>query len=182
MSERLSAAGLAQGALGALAMAAVMLVAQAPVAAAQEGAVFSPDATLACLAEAAPGLPSEACAGRAAARCMADTPQGDTTYGMILCFGAEAEWWDARLNASYARRLAAERAIDADLAAMGRKGASAEEALRQMQRAWIPFRDARCAYEAVQWLGGSGAGPAVAACHMRETARQTLIIEQVLGE
>lgn len=160
------------------------LAAVAPVqpAAAQDAAVFSPAATEACLANAGPGPAAEGCAGLSAARCMADTPQGDTTYCMILCFGAEADWWDARLNASYAKRMKAERATDAEMAAMGRQGPSAAEALRDMQRAWITFRDARCAYEAVQWMGGSGAGPAVAACHMRETARQTLIIEQTLGE
>jgi uncharacterized protein YecT (DUF1311 family) len=149
---------------------------------AQDGAVFSPAATEACLASAAPGLAAEACAGLSANRCMADTPQGDTTYGMILCFSAEADWWDARLNASFAARMKDARAMDADVMPMGRPVPSAAMALRDMQRAWIAFRDARCAYEAALWMGGSGAGPAVGACLMRETARQTLIIEGTLGE
>ena len=46
-----------------------------------------------------------------------------------------------------------------------------------MQRAWIEYRDATCAYEAAQWGGGTGAGPAFAGCLMRLTAEQALYLE-----
>lgn len=55
--------------------------------------------------------------------------------------------------------------------------ASLGEALRNMQRAWINYRDAGCLYEQAQWFGGTGGGPATMACHMHETARQTLVLE-----
>ncbi len=52
-----------------------------------------------------------------------------------------------------------------------------------MQRAWIGFRDAKCGYEAAQWGGGTGAGPASVTCHLHETARQMLYLQSSrLGE
>jgi uncharacterized protein YecT (DUF1311 family) len=44
------------------------------------------------------------------------------------------------------------------------------EALRDMQRAWIAYRDASCDYERAQWGGGTGGGPATAGCLMRTRA------------
>jgi len=55
------------------------------------------------------------------------------------------------------------------------------EALRDMQRAWIAFRDATCTYEASQWSGGTGQGPAYEGCVMRMTAEQTLYLERQRG-
>ena len=40
------------------------------------------------------------------------------------------------------------------------------DSLRDMQRAWITFRDAKCDWETVQWGGGTGAGPARLSCLM----------------
>jgi hypothetical protein len=42
-----------------------------------------------------------------------------------------------------------------------------------MQRTWISYR----LYEQSLWLWDSGADPATMACHMQETARQTLKLE-----
>lgn len=53
----------------------------------------------------------------------------------------------------------------------------AVDLLRQMQRDWIAYRDAACAWDYVQWGGGSGAGPAEAECLMRLTASQVLFLE-----
>ena len=49
-----------------------------------------------------------------------------------------------------------------------------------MQRAWIRFRDAKCAYARSHWGGGTGAGPAGVECLMRETAEQTWYIESMV--
>lgn len=56
-----------------------------------------------------------------------------TTPGMVECFGAAYEAWDAALNEVYAGL---------------RESLSAEEALalRDAQRAWIAFRDAEQAF------------------------------------
>ena len=50
------------------------------------------------------------------------------------------------------------------------------DSLRDMQRAWIGFRDARCTYEASLWQGGTGASPAVLNCRLQETAEQALYL------
>ena len=50
-----------------------------------------------------------------------------------------------------------------------------------MQRAWIAYRDAACAYEASQWGGGTGAGPAATGCMMTLTGRQALALEERLA-
>ena len=43
-----------------------------------------------------------------------------------------------------------------------------------MQRKWIDFRDAACAFEASKWGGGTGGGPAATQCHLTLTAQQYL--------
>ena len=144
--------------------------------------VFSPDATEACVSEAyatSPGLSGHGvldCVGLAAGACMM-TPGGDTTIGMMECLDGEVGYWDARLNTAYAGRMTIAKEQDAEMRDLGSAAASIEESLRAMQRAWIAFRDASCLYEQAQWMGGTGGGPATAACHMHETARQALKLE-----
>lgn len=116
------------------------------------------------------------CVGQAAQACM-NSPGGDTTIGMIDCLQAEFQYWDKRLNVAFGQRLAAARKEDAEMRRLKSSVASLEESLRKMQRAWIPYRDAACLYEQAQWQGGTGGGPATAACQMNETARQALRLE-----
>jgi uncharacterized protein YecT (DUF1311 family) len=140
---------------------------------AAQDVVFSPAATLSCLS-ATPAENRETCIGLAAQRCIEATPGGYSTVGMSACLGAELDWWDARLNAAYRSVMAEARAMDAEAPDYAPKQA---EALRDMQRAWIPFRDAKCAYERSQWGGGTGGGPATLGCLLHETAEQTLHLE-----
>lgn len=149
--------------------------------------VFTPDATETCVSDAyatSPGLSGHAvldCVGRAAAACMM-TPGGGTTIGMIECLDGELGYWDGRLNMAYAERVAIAMEQDAEMHELGTAAASIEESLRAMQRRWIDFRDASCRYEQAQWMGGTGGGPATAACHMQETARQALKLEGWWGQ
>lgn len=144
--------------------------------------VFSPAATEACVSDAratSPGLSGQGvldCVGRAAAECMM-TPGGDTTIGMIDCLDGELRYWDGRLNAAYAQRVKSAKDQDTEMRKLGSAVASLEESLRAMQRAWISFRNTSCQYEQAQWMGGTGGGPATAACHMQETAHQALKLE-----
>jgi uncharacterized protein YecT (DUF1311 family) len=149
--------------------------------------VFAADATEACVIEAhaiSPGLCDHAvldCAGRAAAACMM-TPGGDTTIGMIECLGGELSYWNERLTAAYAERTAIAAQLDADLRELGSTAARMEESLQAMQAAWASFRDTSCLYEQAQWMGGTGAGPATMACHMKATAQQALKLEGWWGQ
>ena len=146
-------------------------------AAAQDTPAFSPEATRACL----DGDGGIACVGKSAGLCI-DTPGGYTTVGMGYCLGQEWQWWDARLNAAYTELRTADLAEDAEMKDLGATVPEKGPALRDMQRAWISYRDALCDYERAQWGGGTGQGPATAQCLMHETARQTLVLERRLAE
>jgi uncharacterized protein YecT (DUF1311 family) len=111
---------------------------------------------------------------------MERSPGGQTTVGMVSCLDRERAVWDGWLNTVYQQLYARLAVEDAQTPSYAPDQASA---LLQMQRAWIAFRDARCAYEASQWGGGTGAGPASVSCHLDATARQMLYLQSSkLGE
>lgn len=155
---------------------AVVLAALALPAQAQE-LRFSPAATEACLAAGGTD-----CAGKAADACMAENPGGSSTYGMGFCLENERVWWDDRLNATYKALTSLHNRQDKTATAAGETTANRQAALRDMQRAWIGWRDATCAYAAAQWGGGTGAGPAALSCLLQETARQAQSLEIRLEE
>ena len=144
--------------------AVVLLALCAAPAAGQEAPAFDPAPTVACL-EAEGGRD---CAGRAARACM-EGEGGQTTLGMNQCLASERDLWDARLN-------------DAYRSGMDRIPPVRAEALREMQRKWIAFRDATCNYEAVRHDGGSLAGTVRLQCQMELTADQALRLDASLAE
>ncbi|WP_281983154.1 lysozyme inhibitor LprI family protein [Thalassorhabdomicrobium marinisediminis] len=131
----------------------------------------------ACLAEARGYGEKHQCIGIGAAACM-EAGAGSSNAGISFCFAAEWEDWDARLNTAYGTLLDQQAELAADNAAFNARIPDAVESLRTMQRHWIAFRDAACKWEAVQWGGGTGAGPASGACLMGLTAQQTLFLEE----
>ena len=143
------------------------------------GLDFSPRAVAACL-EAGGGRD---CIGASAEACMEATEGGYSTVVMNGCLAAEHEWWDAELNARYGELQARARRIDAQPQPEGMPPRPSDaQALRDMQRAWIAFRDAGCQYDALQWFGGTGASTAYLACQMRMTGEQALTLRGLLGE
>jgi uncharacterized protein YecT (DUF1311 family) len=148
-----------------------------PVAADEDGLVFNPGATEACLAAADDMAAERLCIGASATACMEATPGGYSTYGMGGCISRELDWWDARLNAAYRQAMAEAKQADRDNGAGPNGPPLQAEALKAMQRAWIPFRDASCNWEYSKWGGGTGGGPASASCLMTLTAEQTLVLE-----
>lgn len=154
---------------------AVLLAMLAAPAWAQDSPVFDPAPILACLPDG-----GEDCIGLASSACM-ETGGGSTTVGMGFCLDAERRFWDDRLNGSYRQVMAQAKAADADPAEPGLVPRQVP-ALRDMQRHWIAYRDAACAYEATRWGGGTGAGPAATACAMQLTARQALRLDGYLRE
>jgi uncharacterized protein YecT (DUF1311 family) len=155
--------------------AAVLLLALWPAAAVGQEMAFDAGPTEACLA-AATSDPA-ACIGHAADACMLENDGGETTVGMGFCLSQEWEWWDGRLNAAYGALMARHEAMDAEMTEIGATAPSLEATLRDMQRAWIGYRDAACDYERAQWGGGTGGGPATAGCLMRLTGEQALALE-----
>ena len=158
-------------------MKALCLIAFLPMTATAQDLVFSPVQTESCLAGASNEAQMRDCIGVSANACMAATPGGETTVGMRGCLEREWQYWDARLNAAYQSKMAEAKGIDAEMAGLGATVPSQADALRSMQRAWIPFRDGKCEYEYSQWGGGTGGGPAITACLMQETGEQALYLE-----
>lgn len=148
---------------------------------AQEGVIFSPAATETCMQDFGHLNDLSFCAGEAANACMEATPGGYSTVGMVGCYDAELQYWDARLNGAYKRVRAEAKAMDAEMKEIGSSAPSQADALRDMQRAWITYRDATCGYERTLWGGGTGAGPAGVACLMGLTAKQALYLEGLNG-
>ena len=143
---------------------------------------FTIEPTTSCLSANASGpRPWQACAGRAAEACMDANVGGYTTVGVVMCMDLELQYWDARLNDAYGQAVEAAQAFDTEDDAYGGFAPSMEEPLREMQRAWITYRDTRCAFERAKWGGGSGGGPAVVSCLLYETARQTALLEDGIG-
>lgn len=120
------------------------------------------------------------CIGAASRRCFYG-PGGASTAGTALCLDAELRQWDAMLNEAYQRLSALDAAADEDMGDNLPLVPRLAPSLQQMQRAWIAFRDASCTYEAAQWGGGSGAGPATAQCLMEMTARQALALRALMA-
>lgn len=139
-------------------------------AAAQELA-YSDYATDACLQS---GRDYTKCIGLSSLQCMQDTPGGFSTYGEGGCLDAELQYWDRLLNTNYKARMASSERNDVENTGFG---PSQAEALKQMQRAWIPYRDAKCDFERSQWGGGTGGGPATLNCLMNITAHQAVFLE-----
>jgi uncharacterized protein YecT (DUF1311 family) len=161
----------------AVALAALLM----PATAHAQDPQFDPGATASCL-ETAHNLPTKKqCIGTSANICM-DSHGGSSTVGMGFCIRSEADYWDGRLNAAYQNLMAREKADDAEMEEIGATAPKKAEALRAMQRAWIPFRDAACEYEYSQWGGGTGGGPAHAACVMQLTGEQALELEARLTD
>ena len=114
-----------------------------------------------CLQSAAGrGARAEECIGFVQDSCQA-TEQGQTTAGSIECIAREHAYWDRLLNQSY-RRL--------------RESGSDEQngALRDLQRQWLAWREARCAYEAQLYEGGSLGSVVANQCFAQETARRAI--------
>lgn len=128
--------------------------------------------TESCLWDGGEGGDKLVCIGQAAGLCM-NQPGGASTVGIGFCLDSELSWWDAQLNAAYGQLMQAMRAADEGLPV---ELAIQASSLRDMQRAWISYRDARCTHEASLWQGGTGSGPAYLHCLMVETAEQALYL------
>ena len=151
-------------------IAAILASPATPLAA--QDLTFNTEITASCVAHAPDLAGQMACVGASANACMEDTPGGSSTVAMSGCLDRELQYWDDKLNEHYASAL--RRARDADEYVDGTPSATA---LREMQRAWIVFRDKACTYEASLWQGGTGRGPAAINCLMHQTARQALSLD-----
>jgi uncharacterized protein YecT (DUF1311 family) len=86
-----------------------------------------------------------------------------SNLGTADCYRIETVIWDAILNDNYKALI---EAID---------DKSDQDKLKEMQRAWIAYRDTTCDF---YWykIHGSMSVPMTAACQLRETARRALLL------
>ncbi len=160
-------------------MKALALISAMPIAAPAfcQSVIFSTAVTEQCIGSLSNVRDFRKCVGEAAATCMESMPEGWSTVGMVTCLEHERQYWDGKLNLAYKRASSNAKSIDNEAVALGSSVSSQADALRDMQRAWMAFRDATCIYEQSLWGGGSGGGPASVTCHMRLTAEQAIYLE-----
>lgn len=97
-----------------------------------------------------------------------DSPDGQSTAGMVQCVGKELTVQDAALNAAY-------RDLVADMTPDQKAG------LQKAQRAWIVFRDADCQSRySPDW--GSMSTITANLCVLRRTVERTIELETFLDE
>jgi uncharacterized protein YecT (DUF1311 family) len=104
----------------------------------------------------------------AAAAPAADPCSGSTQMDLNACAGGGYERADAAMNAAYGRLM---KLI----------GPKAKDGLRAAQKAWLPFRDASCALEALGVEGGSMQPQVHADCLARVTAARTQVLKGYLS-
>lgn len=151
--------------------ALALLALAAPVAA--QDLVYSNDATLACVNAAATPDARKACIGKSSGVCMEATQSGGTTVGRSNCVSRELDFWEYALNENY--RLSVEKAEKED-AIKADYAPAVAPTLREMQQAWVGYRDARCNFEMAQWGGGSGSSTASMNCLLGMTGNQALYL------
>lgn len=154
---------------------ALLAMLAAPMVSAQSLA-YSDMATLTCLSNAARPTAKRDCIGASANACMSATSDGSTTVGMGGCLDNELAFWDGMLNRNYQALRGLAKRSDTEMRDLGTSVPATEPALRDMQRAWIVWRDATCDFERAQWGGGTGGGPATYACLLRLTGEQALYL------
>ncbi len=114
------------------------------------------------------------CVGREAEECVLRNGGGPNMV-LTACFEAETAVWDDGLNEAY--RHLVTLAKDREGWDVGYEEGVLVDALRDMQRAWIDYRDASCDNAAALTAPfGSAAGPAITKCLMFHTARQYFVL------
>jgi uncharacterized protein YecT (DUF1311 family) len=114
------------------------------------------------------GARAEECLGFVQDPCM-ETDEGQSTAGSVACAAREHAFWDKLLNQSYQN-------LRDSLDDAGKSS------LRDVQRQWLAWRQARCAFEAQQYEGGTFANVAANTCFTSETARRAIDLTQMLPE
>jgi len=168
--------------IACLAWLACLAFIPAAPAAAEDAPLPGPVATESCLAAAdGDDAARRACIGRAASACM-QTEAGQTTAGMVACLASERDWWEARRGAALAGVLDAMTRSDAELAGLGSALPPRAPLGTAAEAAWTAWKAAECAFEAAQWDGGTGAGPAALSCDLQLTGERALWHEATLEE
>lgn len=150
------------------------------IAAAQVAFDIAP--TEQCLSNAVSIHDRGACVGIAAEACADASVGGFSTRSMTACLGQELAYFDGLLNIEYGQVRGLARDADKLDSGTSYDDTSMLDRLIQMQRAWIIYRDATCAYERRQYDGGTIGDLIYVDCQTQLTAAQAFRLQDtVLG-
>ncbi|MBM3544841.1 MAG: DUF1311 domain-containing protein [Alphaproteobacteria bacterium] len=110
-----------------------------------------------------------ACIGLIAEPCV-EAPDANTA-SLVACHMREQTIWDGYLNTWYGE---AQNKLKGDTAS--------GDALKQAQRAWIAFRDAKCAYWEKRYAGGTIVAVLTGDCMRVETGIRALEVRAILDD
>jgi uncharacterized protein YecT (DUF1311 family) len=96
---------------------------------------------------------------------------GANTFTIVACHMREQKIWDGYLNQWYGE---AEKRLADEPAAL--------TALKEAQRAWIAFRDAKCDYWEKRYAGGTFASVVTGDCMRVETGRRALEMRAIFDD
>jgi uncharacterized protein YecT (DUF1311 family) len=96
---------------------------------------------------------------------------GANTFTIVACHMREQKIWDGYLNQWYGE---VEKRLADDAAAL--------TALKDAQRAWIAFRDAKCDYWEKRYAGGTFASVVTGDCMRVETGRRALEMRAIFDD
>lgn len=145
-----------------------------PAVADQELAARYGPLLLQCYENAPDGQAQIQCIGSLSGACIDQEDGGETTFGIASCNNAETLIWDGLLNDEYQKSMAWAKEGDAEDQTDFPEFANRANALRDAQRAWIPFRDANCNLDYAAWGAGSMRHIAGTSCLLQMTAERTI--------
>lgn len=96
---------------------------------------------------------------------------GANTFTIVACHMREQKIWDGYLNEWYGE--AEKRLADEPVALT---------ALKDAERAWIAFRDAKCGYWEKRYAGGTFASVVTGDCMRVETGRRALEMRAIFDD
>ncbi len=129
---------------------------------------YDPDILLNCLRKSGSRESRQACIGVSSGACFRSASDNHA-IASIACTKAELDDWDARMNRVYGDLVHYQTYRDENQLAV--------EELREMQRAWITFRDTACKWDTFTSRRMQGAAESDADyCMMVLTAQQTLFL------
>lgn len=120
---------------------------------------------------------AKSCIGAVQKPCL-DAPDGQSTLGMQICTNREAAVWDERLNKAYKAALGAYGKTETTNSNGGKVVGA--DIIRDAERAWLGFREKKCAAEGLPMAGGTGAALLIDECYLDETAHQAIWLNSLI--
>jgi len=120
---------------------------------------------------------ADSCIGLISDKCLEGTME--TTVDSLRCDGKETAVWDGRLNTTYKALRQIYQQNDAEMSEYD--GFNRANELREVQRAWIVWRDAKCDFAYGEFRGGTIGKLVASDCEKALTAERALELEELLS-